>query len=180
MIDAAMAHLAAQLNAHLRGRLAVAEDLVAVHSVDELPGAGTSAWPAPVALFLAGVQVEGPAGAPSHGEAASPGLGLARLRRWTLRVVCAVSAGGPAYPEALKLLSLVIQYLQDHPVASRANSPALAPPLDQLTVLVEDLTPADLHHLWALHHGGRYLPSVVCRVALVGRFDEDPPPVVRP
>lgn len=180
MIDAALSHIASQLDGHLRRMLALPGPWVAVSPPEGQPGPGPTAPPAPLLLFLAGVQPDAPAGAAWRAEVGFPKPGTSRPRRWTLQVVCAVGAGGPAYPEALKLLSLVVQFLQDHPTASRSTASALGPPLDQLTVLVENLTPADQHHLWAIHNQGRHLPSVVCRVEVVGSFDEGGPPAVNP
>lgn len=88
----------------------------------------------------------------------------------------------PTYSEALKRLSFIIQFFQNKNVFTPANSPmlnpndGLTPPdrfpaIEKLIVDMYSLSFEQSNQLWATL-GGRYIPSVLYKVRLVG-IEED-------
>ncbi|MFK8016021.1 MAG: DUF4255 domain-containing protein [Gammaproteobacteria bacterium] len=70
------------------------------------------------------------------------------------------------YAGGLKMLSLVMRYLQAHPLFTRQNAPALPVPLERLAVEWHDLNLESLNNLWSVM-GGSYRPSVVYKLRML-------------
>jgi hypothetical protein len=68
-------------------------------------------------------------------------------------------------------------------VFDRANSPALDPRFERITMEIENLSTAELSNLWGIL-GSRYLPSVLYRLRMVtideGQVTGQAPRVLRP
>lgn len=70
------------------------------------------------------------------------------------------------YDQALKFLSLVLQFFQSHPTFTSDEFPALDPRIGKLNVELQSLTYEQLNQIWA-YIGGKHLPSIIYRVRLV-------------
>ena len=70
------------------------------------------------------------------------------------------------YPEALKILSKVVEFFQARPVFDHHNSPSLDRGIHKLVIDIENLSLSDQALLWG-SLGGRYLPSVLYRIRMV-------------
>ncbi|RZL40175.1 MAG: DUF4255 domain-containing protein [Rubrivivax sp.] len=167
MIDAALLHIAAHLNAVLRRAHQSAEDLVAVtglHEADGSPAAGASHR---LSAFLVNLERDGVPGQPA--SFMGGGERLARSApplHLNLLLMFAANYGGTTYPEALKLIGSTIACFQATPVLDAQNSPGLDPRLDRLVLAMESLSLQEMANLWGVL-GGRYLPSVLYRVRLL-------------
>jgi hypothetical protein len=75
------------------------------------------------------------------------------------------------YTEALKRLSLIIQFFQYRSVFDITNSPSLDPKIEKLLVEMYTLNFEQSNQMWATL-GGKYLPSVLYKVRLIG-IEED-------
>lgn len=169
MIDAALTVMAGQLNEHLRRRFQLSEDLAVLSNLLEQNGTLVPLVANKLVLFLAGVERD----AIAH---RAPGTALG-LRGATLAsgepvylnllVMCAANFSGGNYAEALKFLSSAIAFFQTHQVLDPLDAPGLDRRLDRLVVSIENLSSAEMHSLWGIH-SGRYLPSVLYRVRMVG------------
>lgn len=82
-----------------------------------------------------------------------------------LYVLFAVNLG--TYTEALKRLSLIIQFFQYKNVFTPVNSPTLNPAIEKLIADMHSLSFEQSNQLWATL-GGRYFPSVLYKIRLVG------------
>jgi hypothetical protein len=76
-----------------------------------------------------------------------------------------------SYEEALRRLSLIIQFFQQQNVFDPINSPSLDAKIVKLIVDMYSLNFEQLNHLWGIL-GGKYLPSVLYKVRRV-TIDED-------
>ena len=75
------------------------------------------------------------------------------------------------YSEALKRLSLIIQFFQYKNVFNITNSPGLDAGIEQLIADMYSLSFEQSNQLWATL-GGRYIPSVLYKVRLVAIEEE--------
>jgi hypothetical protein len=175
MIDAVLNHVAAQLNLHFRHCFALAEDMVVVSNLQDGLGAPVPMADNKLVIFLSGVerdtiahraagQGRGALGATSNLRASEPVF-------LNLLLMCAANFSGKSYTDALKFLSGAIAFLQSKPVFDRHNSPDFDQRIERLMLNIENLSAGDMQNLWSIH-GGRYLPSVLYRVSLLG-LDEN-------
>lgn len=81
-----------------------------------------------------------------------------------LYVLFSVNLG--TYTEALRRLSLIIQFFQNKNVFDTLNSPSLDPQIDKLIVDLFSMSFEQLNHLWGIL-GGKYLPSVLYKIRQV-------------
>lgn len=70
------------------------------------------------------------------------------------------------YNEALRRISLIIQFFQNQNVFDQVNSPTLDPGIIKLVVDMYSLSFEQLNHLWGVL-GGKYLPSVLYKIRKV-------------
>jgi hypothetical protein len=86
-----------------------------------------------------------------------------------LYVLFAVNLSG--YTEALKRLSLIIQFFQYRNVFDSTNSPSLNTKIEKLIADMYSLNFEQANQLWGTL-GGKYLPSVLYKIRLVGIEEE--------
>ena len=70
------------------------------------------------------------------------------------------------YSDGLAALSRLIGFFQQMPVFNAANSPALAPEIDKLTLEFENLVPVDVNYVMSML-GTRYLPSAFYKLRMI-------------
>ena len=75
------------------------------------------------------------------------------------------------YLQSLKELSLVIQFFQQKFYFDISNSPSLDVKIDKLLMELHSLNFEQLNHLWGVL-GGKYIPSVLYKMRVVGIEDE--------
>lgn len=75
------------------------------------------------------------------------------------------------YGEALKVLSFIIQFFQHKFVFDVQNSPNLDPKIERLVLELHSLNFEQMNHLWGIL-GGKYLPSVLYKMKVVGIEEE--------
>lgn len=169
MIDAALGLMAGQLNEHLRRCFQLSEDLAVLSNLLEQNGTLVPLVSNKLVLFLAGVERDTVA---HRAPGANLGLHAQQLTTGApvylnLLVMCAANFSGGNYPEALKFLSSAIAFFQSHQVLDQHSAPARAVGLDRLVLSIENLSSSEMHSLWGIH-SGRYLPSVLYRVRMIG------------
>jgi hypothetical protein len=168
MIEAALRLIANELDQHLRVQSPGGAGLVVLTDLTDAQGAPLPDVANKLALFLVNIEREDvPTRALRRidvGEdrtaAAQPPVHLSLL------IMIAANFSGSTYNEALKLIATTIGFFQGRPVLNRLNTPALDPGIDQLSLEIENLSPADLSNLWGVL-GGRYRPSVLYRLRLI-------------
>lgn len=70
------------------------------------------------------------------------------------------------YSDGLAALSRLIGYFQQTPAFTPQNAPQLAPPIDQLTLDLENLSPVDVNYVMSML-GTRYLPSAFYKLRML-------------
>ena len=79
----------------------------------------------------------------------------------------------PNYFESLRRLSLIIQFFQSKYVFDSSNSPTLDKGIEKLIVDMYTLNFEQSNQLWSTL-GGRYIPSALYKVRLIGIEDTEP------
>ena len=78
----------------------------------------------------------------------------------------------PQYEDALRSLSLIIQYFQNHRVLNHQNAPELSDNIEQLVMELITLPFSEQNEVWSSLRT-TYHPSVIYKVKLVVFKDED-------
>jgi len=178
MIHNVMTVIAQQLNEFMRNELNLSEDVVVVNSLVDLKGDPNMQIENRVCLFLQRIEEEKVA--KSGGFQANPGM--APPVRVSLHIVFAANFPDPNYREALRFISLVLEFFQGRGTFDRSNAPGLPPGLDKLTFDLADLDYQEMNNLWSLI-GAKYIPSLVYKVRMLtfsqDMIREDVPSVVK-
>lgn len=82
-----------------------------------------------------------------------------------LNIYCLFTANND-YEEALKQLSLVMQFFQFKNVFTHENSPVMNPGIEKLIFELYSMNFEQLNHLWGML-GGKYLPSVLYKMRMI-------------
>lgn len=174
MINAAISHLAAQLNQFFRTRYQQVEDLVVVSNLVELDGNVVAQANNKLVLMLVNIEKDSlphRQGAGNHPSSERRGLDNRLLvhsapLHLNLYLMMAANFGGANYAEALKYISAAISFFQANPVFDPVNSPDLHRGIEKLILDIENLKIQDLNNLWSLL-GGKYLPSVYYKMRMI-------------
>ncbi|QEY17589.1 DUF4255 domain-containing protein [Cellvibrio sp. KY-GH-1] len=168
MIQAAINHLAVQLNAYLKRTNNLTEDIVVVSSLVESDGNVAANTNNKLVLFLTNIEKDPVPQANAVRATGFDGRALVGSRSLYLNlyVMLAANFSGSNYPEALKFISKAIAFFQMQPVFDKQSTPDLDSRIDKLVLDIENLNIQDLSNLWGLL-GGKYLPSVYYRVRMV-------------
>lgn len=168
MIQAALSHLANQLNAYLKRTNNLTEDIVVVSSLIESDGSAAPHTNNKLVLLLTNIEKDTVPQSNTSRAAGFDGRALVGSRSvyLNLSVMLAANFSGSNYAEALKFISKAIAFFQMQPVFDKQSSPDLDSRIDKLVLDIENLNIQDLSNLWGLL-GGKYLPSVYYRVRMV-------------
>ena len=178
MIHNVMTTIAQELNEFMRNELNLSEDIVVVNSLVDLKGDPSMQIENRVCLFLQRIEEEKVA--KSGGFQSNPGV--APPIRVGLHIVFAANFPDPNYREALRFISLILEFFQGKGTFDRSNVPSLPAGLDKLNFDLQDLDYTEMNNLWSLI-GAKYLPSLVYKVRLLtfsqNMIREDVPSVVK-
>ncbi len=168
MIQAALSHLANQLNAYLKRTNNLAEDVVVISSLVEADGSVGNHANNKLVLLLTNIEKDTvPQRANGYGRGFDGrSLASGQPLYLNLYVMLAANYAGANYAEALKFISKAIGFFQMQPVFDRQSSPDLDPRIERLVLDIENLNIQDLSNLWGLL-GGKYLPSVYYRIRMI-------------
>lgn len=168
MIDRAVSLVANRLNAHLRARFGVADELVATGVPTDAEGKTPAGLRNRLAVFVTGITHDTMSrGVPGRFPAMAGRIGVNPAPvHLTVHLMLASSFDPENYLESLKILSHAIQYFQVHPVFDRLSVPEMDRSIEQLTFEIENLDTDATSQLWGML-GGRYLPSVLYRMRTV-------------
>jgi len=168
VIQAALSHLANQLNAYLKRTNNLTEDIVVVSSLIESDGSAAPHTNNKLVLLLTNIEKDTLPQSTTARASGFDGRALigSRSVHLNLSVILAANFSGSNYAEALKFISKAIAFFQMQPVFDKHSSPDLDSRIDKLVLDIENLNIQDLSNLWGLL-GGKYLPSVYYRVRMV-------------
>jgi hypothetical protein len=168
LIQAAINHLATQLNAYLKRTNNLTEDIVVVSSLVEPDGSVAPHINNKLVMLLTNIEKDT---VPQSNASRATGFD-GRLLVGTkplylnLYVMLAANFSGANYAEALKFISRATGFFQLQPVFDRQSSPDMDSRIGKLVLDIENLNIQDLSNLWGLL-GGKYLPSVYYRVRMI-------------
>jgi len=173
MINAAVSHLAIELNQFLKQAYALTEDIVLMSGLVDAEGHAAPNTNNKLVVFLANLEKDTvPYRQQNSGEAGAMRAVVSSVPLYlNLYVMIAANFSGANYSEALKLISGAIAYFQRVPVFDHQVSPGLDPRIEKLILDIENLKIHELSNIWTLL-GGKYLPSVLYKVRMVA-FDTD-------
>ncbi|WP_393940342.1 Pvc16 family protein [Piscinibacter sakaiensis] len=162
-----------QLDQHLRRCFQMNEDLARLSHLLERDGSPVPQCDNKVVVFLVGIEANDNSRQVMDAETGGfARRGSSSPAKWNLLVMFAANFDGNNYPEALKLLSSTIQFIEECPVLNRDNAPSLDPQVGKLLLSIQNMPVPEVASLWNMHNNGRYLPSVLCRVQVLGYMSE--------
>lgn len=168
MINAAISHLAYQLNQQFKNNFHLLEDVVVVSNLLELDGSVAANTTNKLVLTLVNIEKDSLPYRPNQTPRGINDRQLIHSSPLYLNLYLMMSAnfGAANYGEALKTISLAISFFQQQAVFDRNNSPDLDSRIEKLILDMENLKIPDLNNLWSLL-GGRYLPSAFYKVRMI-------------
>ena len=174
MIDAAISHIAGQLNQYLKRSFDLNEDIVVVSNILEQDGSVASNVANKLVMFLINVERDTTPSRPQNSQTTGLDRSIISYPPIYLNLYLMVAGhfNGSNYPEALKFLSNTISFFQRHPVFDHKNTPELDSRIDKLALAIENLNIKDLSTLWSAITG-KYLPSIIYKVRMVAFDSED-------
>jgi hypothetical protein len=168
MIDAAISHIAGELNQYLKRSFDLTEDLVVISNILEQDGSVGSHVNNKIVVSLVNIEKD----SLPHRQKAAVHLSASRIPSnsppvfFNLYLLFASCFVGSNYREGLKFISNTIGFFQTQPVFDRQNTPGLDRGIDRLILDIENLSMHDLSGLWGML-SGRYLPSIMYKVRMV-------------
>jgi len=168
MIDAAINHIASNVNQQLMSSFGLNEDVVVVSNVLEQDGTVATHVNNKIVVSLVNIEKENVAMA-QQSVAASPALRAIVANppiHFNLYLMFASYFSGSNYQEGLKFISQTISYFQGQSVFDHQNSPGLDRNINKLVMDIYNLDITDLSNLWGVL-SGKYLPSVLYKMRMV-------------
>lgn len=168
MIDAAINHIATELNQHLKRTFGLNEDVVVVSNILEQDGSVATHVNDKIVVSLVNIEKDS---VPFRQQNVTS-VGATRTVvtnppiYFNLYLIFASYFSGNNYQEGLKFISNTISYFQGQAVFDQQNSPGLNRNINKLILDVENLNMNDLSNLWGIL-SGKYLPSVLYKVRMV-------------
>ncbi len=173
MIDAAIGHIASELNQHIRRTYSLNEDMVVVSNLLEQDGSVSVHVNNKLVIFLVNIEKDTVPQQPAHMARADGGRSVVSSAPLYLNlyVMVAGNFSGSNYTEGLKFISTAISFFQRQPMLDQHNTPALDKRIDRLMLDIENQGMHNLSGLWGML-SGKYLPSVLYKIRMV-TFDAD-------
>jgi len=168
MIDAAVGHIASELNQHIRRTYSLNEDMVVVSNLLEQDGSVSVHVNNKLVVFLVNIEKDTVPQQPAHMARPDGGRSVVSSAPLYLNlyVMIAGNFSGSNYTEGLKFISTAISFFQRQPVMDQQNTPALDKRIDRLMLDIENLGMHNLSGLWGML-SGRYLPSVLYKMRMM-------------
>lgn len=168
MIDAAITHIAGELNQYLKRSFDLTEDLVVISNILEQDGSVSTHVNNKIVVSLVNIEKDS---VPYRQKSAvnvgaNRTLSTAQPVYFNLYLLFASCFAGNNYREGLKFISNTIAFFQGQPVFDRHNTPGLDRNIDKLILDIENLNMHDLSGMWGML-SGRYLPSIMYKVRMV-------------
>ena len=168
MIDAAINHIATNVNQQLMRSFGLNEDVVVVANLLEQDGSVAAHVNNKIVLSLINIEKETAALVQQRasGSSAMRSIVSNPPLHFNLYLMFASYFGGNNYQEGLKFISQTISFFQGQSVFDQQNSPDLDRNINKLVMDIHNLNITDLSNLWGVL-SGRYLPSVLYKLRMV-------------
>ncbi len=162
MIHNIVSTLVNQLNEFIRNELGLADDMVIASNLMDIKGGALMQIENKVCVFIQNIEEE----KMLKNTSFQANAGMAPPMFINIYVVVAANFPEPNYREALRYISMVIEFFQGKPLFDRSNTPELPPSVDKIALEYYNQSIQDLNNLWSLI-GAKYIPSVVYKVKLL-------------
>ena len=178
MIHQVLSAICDEVNEFIRQELSLRDDVVVLNNIIDVRGDVNMQVDNKVCLFLMRIEEEKliKSGGFQGNAGMSPTLFV------NLYVVFAANFPDPNYKEALRFISLVLEFFQGKNVFGMGNSPSLPDGIDKVSFELMSLDFNEMNNMWSML-GGRYLPSVVYKVKMLpfnqGMVRDDVPDLIR-
>jgi hypothetical protein len=159
MIHQIVSAFVSQLNEFIRNELGLADDIVIASNLMDIKGGALMQIDNKVCVFVQNIEEE----KLLKNTSFHSNNGMASQMFINIYVVFAANFPEPNYQEALRYVSLVIEFFQGKPLFDRSNTPELPTSVDKVAVEFFNQSIQDLNNLWSLI-GAKYVPSVVYKV----------------
>jgi len=168
MIDAAINHIANNVNQQLMRTFGLNEDVVVVSNILEQDGTVATHVNNKIVVSLVNIEKENvPLNQPRVAAASGTRTVITNPPiHFNLYLMFASYFSGSNYQEGLKFISNTISYLQGQSMFDQHNSPGLDRNINKLVMDIQNLDMNDLSNLWGIL-SGKYLPSVLYKVRMV-------------
>ncbi len=168
MIDAAIGHVATELNQYIRRTFSLSEDMVVISNLLEQDGALSVQVNNKLALFLVNIEKDTTPQqvAPSFRPGAERLVESTPPLHLNLYLVIAGNFSGSNYTEGLKFISAAVSFFQRQPMMDQNTTPGLDRRIARLMFDIENTSMQDLSSMWGML-SGKYLPSVLYKVRMV-------------
>lgn len=168
MIDAAVSHIARELNQYLKRTFSLTEDVVVVSNILEQDGTVVSHANNKIVVSLVNITKDT---TPFRQKAlVNSGADRSVVSNQpvflNIHLMFAAYFSGSNYQQGLRFLSNTIAFFQGQPLFDHHNSPELDRQIDRLILDIENLDINDLSSLWSIL-SGKYLPSILYKVRMV-------------
>ncbi|HSR39003.1 MAG TPA: DUF4255 domain-containing protein [Phnomibacter sp.] len=177
MIDKALAFLAQEANAYFDARFGPSTQKwitlgnIAKLADAEAPGNGGGAEAANTLLGLVNIEEDRIAKNPENVVRTVDGI-VYRNPKIHLNLYALFAVAHSNYPIALQTLATIIQCFQSQRVFDAGSHPGMDPALEKISLDLFTLNFEQVNHLWSTL-GGKYLPSVLYKVRVVGIEDTE-------
>jgi hypothetical protein len=165
------------LNEFIKNELNLQENVVILTNPVDLKGNSNSQIENKLCVFLQHLEEER---IMKNGSYQSSG-GQNPPIHFSLNLMFVANFPDPNYSEALRYVSLVIQFFQGIRIFDKSNLPMLSANVDKISLEYVNLDLQQLSHVWSLI-GLKYMPSVIYKVKLLSFTNflirEDTTPIV--
>lgn len=162
MIHTVVPSIVASLNEFLRNELNLQEDMVLLTNPVDLKGNVNSQIDNKLCVFLQHLEEERLI---KNGSYQTNG-GMNPPMHFSLYLMFVANFPDPNYLEALRYLSLVLEYFQGMRVFDKSNSPSLSANVDKVSMEYVNLDTQELNNVWSLL-GLKYMPSLLYKLKLL-------------
>ena len=168
MIFNALQAVTNKLNDFIKTRYRTNEDLVELSNILEQDGSLTLKETNKLIVSLINIEREAVLnGYPRNYEKSAANQRIsAPALSLNLYIIFIALSSGKHYPNALKLLSSVIEFFQSNVIFDHHTTPQLNDSIEKLTFEIVNLDIQSLSQLWGAL-GGKYMPSIVYKVRML-------------
>lgn len=162
MIHQIVSTFVSQLNEFIRNELGLADDMVIASNLMDIKGGALMQIENKICVFVQNIEEE----KLLKNTSFQANAGMAPPMFINVYIVIAANFPEPNYNEALRYISLVIEFFQGKPLFDRSNTPELPPSVDKVALEFYNQSIQDLNNLWSLI-GAKYIPSVFYKVKML-------------
>ena len=162
MIHVVLSSIATALNEYIKNELNLQEDVVILANAIDMSGNLNSQIDNKLCVFLQNIEEE----RVIRNGAYQAYAGMNPPKHFNLYVMFVANFPDPNYLEALRYISLVLEFFQGTQVFDKFNLPSISLNVEKLSFEFVNFTFDELNSVWSLM-GLKYMPSAVYKLKLL-------------